>query len=391
VVSDVTVEKLGCLLEENPLGLLLVRDELAAWGGAFDRYASGGKGSDQPAWLSMYDAAPVTIDRKSGKGTYFVERAAVSVLGSIQPGTLARIFGTAEREAGLLARVLVACPPDQPALWTEAALPDDVAAEWRDLLSALLGLPAGEDELGDPRPRFIPLGREAKRLWIEWHDHHARELVDVGNDDLAAHYAKLKGACARIALLFACVDVAAGGDAVSYISADALRRAIAVVEWFKAESRRVYAVLGETEEQRARRRLVEWIERRGGDVTVRELTHGLHQYRGHADAAKVELDALAKAGFGSWTHPVPGPKGGRPSPRFVLNSANAITKTPAGDAANEGFGCGDGGDRHSSTKNDHLNSAEPAANDAAPEAVDGDAPDADGDTIPDDDDEWGEV
>lgn len=340
LVSDITVEKLGELLEQNPLGLLLVRDELAAWAGAFDRYAAGGKGSDQPAWLSMYDATPVTIDRKSGKGNYFVERAAVSVLGSIQPGTLARSFGTAEREAGLLARVLVAYPPDRPALWTEAALPDDVAAEWRKLLEALLALPPAVDEQGDPRPRFIPIGQEAKALWIEWHDRHARELVDISNDDLAAHYAKLKGACARIALLFACVEVAAGGDAVAYISADAIRRAIVVVEWFKRESRRVYAVLGETEEDRAYRQRIEWIERRGGAVTVRDLTHNLQQYRGRPDVAKADLDALAKAGCGSWERPASGPKGGRPSPRFVLAPATHQHQNPHYGVVTGGFGCG---------------------------------------------------
>jgi hypothetical protein len=341
LVSDITVEKLGELLEQNPLGLLLVRDELAAWVGAFDRYASGGKGSDQPAWLSMYDAAPVTIDRKSGKGNYFVERAAVSVLGSIQPGILSRIFGTAEREAGLLARVLLAYPPDKTAFWTEAALPDDVAADWRKLLEALVALPAAVDEQGDPRPQFIPIGQEAKALWIEWHDRHARELVDISDDDLAAHYAKLKGACARIALLFACMEVAAGGDAVAHINADAMRRAIAVVEWFKSEGRRVYAVLGENEEERVRRQLIEWIERRGGTVTVRELTHSLQQYRGRADAAKADLDALAKAGCGAWEHPAPGPKGGRPSPRFVLATGDTNTETPADAGASEGIGSGD--------------------------------------------------
>ena len=341
LVSDITVEKLGELLEQNPLGLLLSRDELAAWSGAFDRYAAGGKGSDQPAWLSMYDAAPVTIDRKSGKGSYFVERAAVSVLGSIQPGTLTRSFGTAEREAGLLARVLLAYPPDRPALWTEAALHDDVAAEWRKLLEALLALTAAVDEHGDPRPRFIPIGTQAKALWVEWHDRHARELVDISNDDLAAHYAKLKGACARIALLFACVEVAAGGDATAYISADAMRRAIAAVEWFKCEARRVYAVLGETEKDRVRRQLIQWIERRGGAVSVRELTHSLQQYRGRPDAAKADLDALAKAGCGAWEHPAPGPKGGRPSPRFVLAADDTNTKDRADAGVKDGIGSGD--------------------------------------------------
>ncbi|MCK6486689.1 MAG: DUF3987 domain-containing protein [Phycisphaerae bacterium] len=325
LVSDITVEKLGELLEQNPLGLLLSRDELAAWCGAFDRYAAGGKGSDQPAWMSMYDAAPVTIDRKSGKGNYFVERAAVSVLGTIQPGTLARSFGTAEREAGLLARVLVAYPPDRPALWREADLPDDVAAEWRTLLEALLALPPAVDEHGDPRPRLIPIGQEAKRQWIEWHDRHARELVDISNDDLAAHYAKLKGACARIALLFACVEVAAGGDAVAYISADAMRRAIAVVEWFKGEGRRVYGVLAESKEDRARRQLIEWIERKGGSVTVRDLTRGPREYRRDPERAANALGELVEAGIGRWEGDPPGPKGGRPTDRFQLLSRGGDT------------------------------------------------------------------
>ncbi|MEW6249649.1 MAG: DUF3987 domain-containing protein [Planctomycetota bacterium] len=374
LVSDITIEKLGELLEQNPLGLLLVRDELAAWVGAFDRYAAGGKGSDQPAWLSMYDAAPVTIDRKSGKGNYFVERAAVSVLGSIQPGTLSRIFGTAEREAGLLARVLVAYPPDRPALWTEAALPDEVAADWRQSLEALLALPAAVDEHGDPRPRFIRIGKEAKTVWIEWHDHHARELVDISNDDLAAHHAKLKGVCARIALLFACVEVVAGGDAAAYISADAMRRAIAVVEWFKSEARRVYAVLGESEEQRTHRQLIQWIERRGGAVTVRELTHNVRQYHGRADAAKADLDTLAEAGCGAWEHPAPGPKGGRPSPRFVLATLDTNTKTPAGAISTAGSGSG--GD---------MASSEMSEDDSSPDPMAGGTPDAA------DSADWGEV
>jgi hypothetical protein len=256
-----------------------------------------------------------------------------------------------------------------------------VAGAWRDLLAALLAVPAGVDELGDPRPPLIPIGGDAKPPWIEWHDRHARELADIGNDDLAARYAKLKGACVRIALLFACVDVAAGGGAVVRISADAMLRAIAVTEWFKSEARRLYAVLGETDEEREHRKLLEWIERRGGSVTVRDLTHGLHQYRGGADAAKADLDALMQAGFGRWTHPAPGLKGGRPSPRFMLNTTNPVTKTPAGDAANGGFGCGGAANTP----------AESADESATHEAPDRDEPEADGGETPTDDDEWGEV
>lgn len=332
LVSDITLEKLGELLGGNPLGLLVVRDELAAWAGSFDRYAAGGKGSDQPAWLSFFDAAPVTIDRKSS-GSIFIERAAVSVLGSIQPGTLERLFGAAEREAGLLARLLLVHPPERPATWTSAGLDDAVAARWGELLEALLALPPGADEAGEPKPRFLPIGRDAKPLFVAWHDAHARELVDLDNDDLRAHFAKLKGVCVRLALVFECVETASGGAAAAYIGADAMRRAIEATDWLKHEARRVYGELAETDGDRARRRLVEWIERRGGSVTVRELARGPREYRDSGRAAEA-LAQLVAAGLGRWVFDAGGPNGGRPADRFRLVSAG-----------------GDGGDGDETPKN----------------------------------------
>lgn len=339
VVSDITVEKLGCLLQDNPLGLLVVRDELAAWIGSFDRYAAGGKGSDCPAWLSMYDAAPVVIDRKSTAGTIFCERAAVSVLGSIQPGTLARVFGTAEREAGLLGRVLLAYPPERPALWTDDALPDNAAAEWRALLSGLLAIEPAIDDDSNPRPRCLPISDDAKTLWVEWHNRHARETADVDGDDLAAHFGKLKGACVRFALIFECVAVATGAGGRASIESDSMRRAIAVAEWFKHEARRLYGQLADSDEERAARRLVDSIARKGGAVTVRDWQRA----RSHptAEAAEAELAGLVAAGVGTWVHDPPGPKGGHPAKRFVLTAGHAsegtdTDTTPADDPENGG-------------------------------------------------------
>ena len=53
--SDITIEKLGGILEVSPRGLLLWRDELDGWFQSFKRYKSGG-GSDRPQWLEMHGA-----------------------------------------------------------------------------------------------------------------------------------------------------------------------------------------------------------------------------------------------------------------------------------------------------------------------------------------------
>jgi hypothetical protein len=326
VVSDVTCEKIGALLQDNPLGLLLLRDELAAWIGAFDRYAGGGKGSDAPTWLSFHDGIPVFIDRKSAAGTIFVERAAVSVLGSIQPRTLRRVFGAAERESGLLARLLLVQPPTRPAIWTDEELSDATATAWAHLLRGLLDIQPGQDEHGQPRPRLIPLTADAKAAWVAWHDAHGRDVADISADDLAAHFAKLKGICIRLALLLAAVEGVATGQAVSAIGLDHLQRAIAITEWFKHEARRVYGILSESDEEGGQRQLVELIQRKGGAMSIRQLQQTCREYRKPLGAAQRALDALAEAGLGRWEQQAPGPHGGRPT--RVLRVIGAPTEPP---------------------------------------------------------------
>jgi hypothetical protein len=85
VTSDVTIEKLAQLLEDNPRGLLLCRDELGGWLHSFQRYKGKAGGSDLPGWLEMYRAETLVVDRKTGdRPTLFVPPAAVSVCGGIQ-------------------------------------------------------------------------------------------------------------------------------------------------------------------------------------------------------------------------------------------------------------------------------------------------------------------
>src|SRR5262249_48006894 len=56
VCSDTTIEKLAEVLEDNPRGVLLARDELAGWLGSFGRYKGKQGGTDLPNWLEMHRA-----------------------------------------------------------------------------------------------------------------------------------------------------------------------------------------------------------------------------------------------------------------------------------------------------------------------------------------------
>jgi hypothetical protein len=338
LVQDTTVEALAQLLLSNPRGVLLAHDELAGWIGSFDRYAGGKGGADAAHWLSMHNGESIVVDRKTGNPpTIYVPQASVSVTGGIQPAILHRALGIEHRESGLAARLLLTCPPRKPKRWTEAHIDPDAQDELARLVDRLYDLQLAVDDKGDPCPVVLGLTRDAKAAWKEYYNHHAEEQTDL-TGELSAAWSKLEEYAARLALVIHCVRWAADDanlDTPDAVDAASMKAGIELAQWFKAETRRVYALLSESDDDREQRRLIEWIERKGGAVTAREVQQGHRQYCTAQDA-EAALGELAKAGCGQWHDAPPGPKGGRPSSVFRLSTATTSTQ-PARKRDSEGF------------------------------------------------------
>ena len=317
--DDVTIEALAVLLQQNPRGLLLKRDELAGWLGSFDRYAQG-KGSDAAKWLEVFGARPILVDRKSGQTrTVYVPRAAVSVTGGIQPETLRRALGVEHRENGLAARLLLACPTPQAKRWTEADISREIESRMEALFDRLYSLPLVEDGKGDAGPLDLPLSAEAKMSWVDFYNAHAKEQEGL-TGDLAAVWSKLEGYAARLALIVHLVRWAARDrtlDNPNVVDERSIEAGVQLSRWFGQEAERVYAILRESEEDRERRRLVEAIERKGGAATVRDLQRTTRMFAS-AEAAEAALEELCQTGYGRWEDLPIAPTGGRPTRRFVL-------------------------------------------------------------------------
>ncbi|MHB1035126.1 MAG: YfjI family protein [Pirellulales bacterium] len=329
LVSDTTVEALAPILLANPRGVLLARDELAAWLGSFDRY-SGKGGADEAAWLSMYSAESITVDRKTGNPrTIYVPAAAVSVYGTIQPGILTRCMGAAHRESGLLARLLLACPPKRPKRWSEAEIPGPIEADITQLFRRLYALEPEADEHGRTRPAVLGLTPEAKHEWVAWYNAHGRDQAEQSGD-LAAAYSKLEETAARLAMLFHMVRSLASDPMLrdhGRVDAQSIVAGVTLAKWFCHEARRVYGLFSESAEDTDRRRLVDWINQRGGCATAREVQMGFRRLR-DAGTAETALEDLARAGYGTWQDNPPTPKGGRPSRAFRLSTCQQSTKPP---------------------------------------------------------------
>ena len=324
VISDATVEAVSPILLANPRGVLLARDELAGWIGSFDRYASKG-GADAAHWLSMHSGETIIVDRKSGiPKTIRVPNACVSILGGIQPGVLERALGNEHRESGLLARFLLTCPPRKPRRLTTAEIDHATTAAVAEVFDILYGLQPEPDEDGNLKAAMVTLSGEAWNLFHDFVRVNGDELMDL-QGDMAAAWSKLEEIPARLALVIHYVRLAAGdygADGPDVVDAETMRAAIRLTEWFKSETRRVYGLLGETEENGAARRLTEWVESKGGTVTVRETQQG-RKYK-TANDAEMALNELVAAGAGAWEIDNHDGGRGRPVARFVLSDSKAV-------------------------------------------------------------------
>ena len=325
IVSDTTVEALAPLLLANPRGLLLARDELAGWIGSFDRYAGGKGGGDAAHWLSMHNGESIIVDRKSGNPrTIYVPQASVAITGGIQPAILHRALGIEHRESGLAARLLLACPPRKAKRWTEADIDPAAEAEIAELLDRLFELQPTVSDEGELLPLVVGLTPEAKAAWKAYYNAHAQEQADL-TGELSAAWSKLEEYAARLALVVHFTRWAADDPTLQspdVVDVASINAGIRLAEWFKHETRRVYALLAESDDERDRRRLVEWIERKGGLVTAREMQMGCRWLR-QAGAAEAALNELAKAGCGNW-EPSPAGQRGQPTRRFRLSTVSTV-------------------------------------------------------------------
>ena len=325
LVGNITIEALAEMLEDNPRGILVGRQELAGWFGGFTRYSKNGS-TDLQHWLEMHRASVLIIDRKTGdRRNYFVPRAATSVTGTIQPGILVRSLTNEFTDSGLAARLLMAMPPRRKNVWSELEVDPEIENAFHRLLDWLMNLEMPKRD-GQPYPIALRMSPDAKASWVRFYDKWGYKQI-ASEGDLAAAFSKLEGYTARFALLFHVVKHAAmGTDDKVPIGQESIEAAVTLTRWFEREDRRIYALLSETEEDRGMRTLLEFIAGTGGRITPRQLQRSNNRKYPRTGNAEGALQALVELGCGEWVE-VPGSeRGGRPSHAFTLH--DKTDKTP---------------------------------------------------------------
>ncbi len=242
VASDTTVEALVCILEDNPRGLLVHKDELAGWVRSMDQY-KGGKGSDRQHWLSFWSGDEVVVDRKSRMGEpLIVAKPFVSLFAGIQPAMLGELG--AGTEDGLMDRFLFAYPKARHVRFSYEEVSAESQGRYAALYEKLADLHLATDEHGDPNPKPLKLAPEAKSFFAERVNSLGAEMLQPGFPSrLEGVWSKLRGHLARLSLVLAVCRCAEGGVREERVEREDVEAASALLAYFAAHARRVYEEL----------------------------------------------------------------------------------------------------------------------------------------------------
>jgi hypothetical protein len=253
IVNDTTVEKLGELLNENPGGLLVFRDELNGFLRSLERQGHEG---DRAFYCEAWNGdAGYTYDR-IGRGTVAIERACVSLLGGIQPGPWRAYLREAFRDAagdGFINRFQVLVWPDISGEWkncdrrpnTSAAdTAHKVIAALADLKPLDLGAQMQADGGGMPFMRFA---EDAQDLFDEWRGDLEAKIRNPNEEViLISHLAKHRKLMPALALIFHamnCVEKGleeGSGSFVTGVSLSSAEQAAAWCDFLELHARRCF-------------------------------------------------------------------------------------------------------------------------------------------------------
>lgn len=300
VVNDLTYEKLGELLAQNPDGVLSVRDEVR---GLLLQLAREESAPARAFYLQAWSGGSYTFDR-IGRGTVTVPDARLSIIGGIQPGPLCELVRQARRgggDDGMIERFLIAWP-DSTGEWREVDRWPETAARraaWEafDRLDAqtadALGAERDTDADGEVRGLpFLRLDDGAREAFSDWHAELHRELRSAEAEGLESALSKFRHHVPALALLLHVVDGAGP------VALPAMLRALSLAEYFASHARRLHAS-GRRLAVRGAKLILD--KARGGELPAEFTERDVYrpQWAGLAERSAVAeaLDLLAAHGW----------------------------------------------------------------------------------------------
>ena len=243
IAQDVSYEKLGEILQANPNGVLVHRDELVSLLKNLDDESNiAARGFYLAAWDGKqgYD-----FDR-IGRGQTYIPAACLSLLGTTQPGIISEYLQRAnsgQRDDGLIQRFGLFVWPDSPSYWKEVDHYPDTDKKNRawdtfqrlNLLTPEIAGAQLDGEFG--KLPFLRFSHEAQEVFSDWRGKLEHRLRDgeLGNA-LESHLSKYRGLIPALSLINHLAD--GGKGSIGIIP---LTTALAFSEYLETHAKRAYS------------------------------------------------------------------------------------------------------------------------------------------------------
>ena len=315
MVNDLTYEKLGMVLSENPDGVLSVRDEMR---GLFLHLAREEQAPARGLYLQSWSGGRYVFDRVL-RGTTTIEDVRLSMIGSIQPGPLGDLMRDSVDD-GMLDRFLIAWP-DSPGEWREVdRWPETPAkqAAWSvfdrldKLDAATLAAQRETDAAGEVQGiPFLRFADDAREAFGEWRHDFERTIRAADHEGLEGALSKFRHHVPALALSLHVIDGNTGP-----VGLRATAQALELAEYFESHARRLHGSGRRAAVKAARALLRKVLSGVLPDpFTARDVYR--NQWSGLSQP-KVAADALDMLAAHAWLIEAQATTGGRPTTIYSL-------------------------------------------------------------------------
>ena len=248
LTSDPTIEKLGELLNQNPRGLMVFRDELTGWLQSLDK---PNRENDRPFYLEGWDGDSGHIVDRLGRGHLPIPAMTLTICGGIVPGKMRKYtdeaVGGGEGSDGLLQRFQLLVWPDDAAFpkWKPATSRESVDAKneaWA-VYKRLSEIEHPDNNPDDPTQipavHFTDEAQKEHTTWMtELEDrlHTALESTPA----FESHMAKYRSLAPALALIIYLAELPAG-EAIGDVPLKPLQMALNLCDLLELHAKKVFS------------------------------------------------------------------------------------------------------------------------------------------------------
>lgn len=263
--TDATTEALAMMLQSNPEGIVIKQDELLHLYNSLDAYR--GKGGDLQFFLSLWNSEPSKVNRVS-KPPLFVDRPICNIIGAMTPSGVNKIAEDTNTENGFMDRILFSYPTDMGMIKIrDAGIAEETEKSYFQLIESLL------NESVNGEVKSINLSENAQREYEKYND---MLIADAGKHEKKCSInSKILMYSLRFALIIhACENQTKDAFEIdSEISLDSMQRGIQLAEYFRSQTKKIYAKLNESDESKMLKKAIQFIKDKSvnNQITRRDI------------------------------------------------------------------------------------------------------------------------